>query len=90
MFLIEGKLKLIPKKMNFMQTFDALETSKQKLIRIIIEDRNPENEIRKIKNELSLVMFMSSIVYTSDLNNLACFSLTTWEVSIQNNGITFS
>ena len=80
--------------MNFMQTFDASEkmfwTSKQKQIRIIIEDWHPENEIRKIKNELSLVVFMSSIVYTSDLNNLACFSLTTWEVSIQNNGITFS
>ena len=80
--------------MNFMQTFDAFETifwtSKQKQIRIIIEDWDPENEIRKIKNELSLVVFMSSIVYTSDLNNLACFSSTTWEVSIQNNGITFS
>ena len=80
--------------MNFMQTFDAFETifwtSKQKQIRIILEHGDPENEIRKIKNELSLVVFMSSIVYTSDLNNLACFSLTTWEVSIQNNGITFS
>ena len=53
--------------MNFMQTFDAFETifwtSKQKLIRIIIEDWDPENEIRKIKNELSLVIYEFYCLY---------------------------